>query len=325
MSRFRLRASVIGVFAAFGSTLGACGSATPKTAPTGTGGAGGSDAGAGASGADGSRDSAPSPGTVTLRLVLPTTQSFCDEGCGPPAHIEILTSAGQLVPTIMPSCFTSCSAGCKPVSCPVGGACLPQGLAFTGAQLSWDGSSYPMSTCGAGTACYAPQFVAPGRYIARMCATPGTLTTPDGGVATCTATGATECIDVPFDFPGQSSVEGTLGTSNSDGGSSFEAGAPLGSCRPGTADSCSAGSTCVAGCPMGSNPMVTTPGGLCSAPGRETCGCGVVLSPCTTPGLACLLPSCCDFEGLCVTPSERAVICSGPDAIRFDCAGSPSH
>ena len=60
-------------------------------------------------------------------------------------------------------------------------------------------------------ACYQPGFAPAGHYVARMCATPGTITTADGGFPSkCTATGAVECVDVPFDFPGSSPIIGTL-------------------------------------------------------------------------------------------------------------------
>jgi hypothetical protein len=219
-SRLALTAAIF----ALALVLEGCGSKAPQTGDGGAaaaGGAGGEGGTGGMSdaGAVGGRsgDGGVSPGTVTLRFVLPASQAFCDEACGPTTHIEILTSTGQLVPTAMPFCFTSCAADCKPVSCPVGGACLPHGIAATGDQISWDGSSYPMSTCGTGTSCYAPRFVSPGQYVARMCATPGVLTSSDGGVTSCSATGATECVDVPFDFPGQAVVEGML-AGDHDGG-----------------------------------------------------------------------------------------------------------
>ena len=99
-----------------------------------------------------------------------------------------------------------------------------------------------------------------------------------------------------------------------------EAGAVLGPCAPGGQDACPAGSMCVQGCPSSGAAGAKPPGGLCSAPGRESCGCGIIPSPCTTPGLDCLLPACCDNQGLCVTPQEKATICAGPDAFRFACA-----
>jgi hypothetical protein len=44
--------------------------------------------------------------------------------------------------------------------------------------------------------------VPPGRYAARLCATPGTLAD-----TTCTQTGPPECADVAFDLPGPAVVE----------------------------------------------------------------------------------------------------------------------
>jgi hypothetical protein len=93
---------------------------------------------------------------------------------------------------------------------------------------------------------------------------------------------------------------------------------PLSHCTPGDSNPCSPQSTCIQGCPNKPG-LVGPPGGICSVPGRESCGCGVVDQPCTSPGFKCLYPSCCDYEGLCVTEEERAAICSGPDAPRFAC------
>ena len=83
---------------------------------------------------------------------------------------------------------------------------------------------------------------------------------------------------------------------------------------------CGQGSSCIGGCPLKGG------GGLCSVAGRETCGCGIIDQPCTTPGLECLYPSCCDYQGLCLTPDERQTVCAGPLAAKFNCApavGSP--
>jgi hypothetical protein len=88
----------------------------------------------------------------------------------------------------------------------------------------------------------------------------------------------------------------------------------LASCTGEGDPSCGAGSACIVGCPRAAT------GGLCRVAGRETCGCGGVDQPCTTPGLTCLYPSCCDFMGLCLTPAERQAVCSGPLAAQFDCA-----
>jgi hypothetical protein len=93
---------------------------------------------------------------------------------------------------------------------------------------------------------------------------------------------------------------------------------PLSHCTPGDSNPCSPQSTCIQGCPNKPG-LLGPPGGICSVPGRESCGCGVVDQPCTSPGFKCLYPSCCDYEGLCVTQEERAAICAGADAPRFAC------
>jgi hypothetical protein len=95
--------------------------------------------------------------------------------------------------------------------------------------------------------------------------------------------------------------------------------APLVHCRPGQDDQCPSRSVCVEGCPFGFQSKIPSPGGICSVPGREPCGCGAFDQPCTTPGLHCLYPSCCDFPGICVTPDEETAICKGSDAVRFAC------
>jgi hypothetical protein len=94
--------------------------------------------------------------------------------------------------------------------------------------------------------------------------------------------------------------------------------AALGHCDPLGAP-CGGGVECVEGCPVSARPGAGPRGGLCRVPEREQCGCGIVPYPCTTPGLDCLMPACCDDEGLCVRPQEKAMICAGPDAFRFAC------
>jgi hypothetical protein len=169
--------------------------------------------GGGSGAPDGSSgDGSPPSGTVTLRLIIPSGRSFCDQAdfCGGIAHITILNAAGQPVGTTIPWCSTICSAACQPSPCP-GIACIPQGIAVTTSELQWDGSSYKTSTCGNKMTCYQPLKAPAGHYVARMCATPGTISTPDGGgQPTCTPTGPVECVDRPFDFPGPSPIEGML-------------------------------------------------------------------------------------------------------------------
>jgi hypothetical protein len=95
-----------------------------------------------------------SPGSVTLRLVIPASHSFCDQttGCGSTAHITILNAAGQALGITTPWCATICSTACTPSPCP-GIACFEQGVAVKSGDLTWDGSSYRGSTCGNKMAC----------------------------------------------------------------------------------------------------------------------------------------------------------------------------
>jgi hypothetical protein len=182
-----------------------CGSVSPLRHDAGAAGMAGRDGGAG--GAAGATPDAGKTGSVTLRLVLPSGQSFCDR-CGGITHITILGGVGQTLETGVPSCSTTCSS-CAPTLCPAV-ACLPRALPTTN-DFTWDGTSNTGSTCGAHVTCFQPGAAPAGRYVARMCATPGVATPADGGfVSTCTPSGPIQCIDVAFDFPGPSPVVGTL-------------------------------------------------------------------------------------------------------------------
>ena len=78
-------------------------------------------------------------------------------------------------------------------------------------RLKWDETSVGKSTCGMGTSCTTFPHVPDGKYVAHMCATPGTLSMTDASPEPmCTATGATECVDVPFTVPSVMPVVGRL-------------------------------------------------------------------------------------------------------------------
>jgi hypothetical protein len=163
---------------------------------------------------DGLPEQEVSPGTVTFRLMLPPTRSFCDSvsSCGVNGHITFTTSGGEGLDIGPRWCTTQCSSQCTPSPCPLFPCTVPTGVAVTQVEQSWDGAYADSSTCGNAMACYIPKFARPGRYVARMCATPGTLTITDSAPApaSCTPTGPAECVDVPFDFPGASPVEASL-------------------------------------------------------------------------------------------------------------------
>jgi hypothetical protein len=95
-------------------------------------------------------------------------------------------------------------------------------------------------------------------------------------------------------------------------------GTPLGSCM---ADAtCLFGLTCIEGCPSSRLGLADPIAGICSIAGRDTCGCGAVDDTCETAGTVCLKPACCDYQGVCVRPEERAAICARPEGAHFDCA-----
>jgi hypothetical protein len=147
-------------------------------------------------------------GSATVRLVVPAGRSFC--GCSGGLTFTVLDAAGQPVGTAYPWCSMMPCSTCTPTPCAVL-PCVPEALP-DGVERTWDGTAATTaSTCGNHLSCERPAFAPAGRYIARLCATPGDVTTVDGGFwDTCTATGPMECVDVPFDFPASSPVIGTL-------------------------------------------------------------------------------------------------------------------
>ena len=158
------------------------------------------------------RDQGVSPGTVTFRLRLPSARSYCDlvNGCfGEPEHVSIATTAGSWLPLSVGLCEIDCSGSCVvhpcDLLCPIGTA-----VALTQVEKTWDGSFYPSSTCGNSTPCTDMRYVAPGRYRARLCATPGVVSTAQAGNQTCTPTTPQECVETMFDIPGPSPIEMAL-------------------------------------------------------------------------------------------------------------------
>jgi hypothetical protein len=177
------------------------------------GGMGG--AGSGGAGTAGTVGSAGSPGTTTLQLALAPTQTYCDENasCTSTQHLFLRTLAGQPLMLGSVGCGTSCST-CAPNLCPDIPIVCPAGnwaTAVTDSTFTWDGSYTENGSCepsGASVAitCMATTIAPVGTYVARFCATPGTLGTSDGGARSCAATGAQECVEVQFDFPSSQPV-----------------------------------------------------------------------------------------------------------------------
>jgi hypothetical protein len=205
----------LSLVALVGFTSIACGTSS-LTGPTGTGGATGTGGTTGAGGKVGG--DLGSPGQVTFVLTTPPSISFCDQrscGDGNP-HLSIWTTDGTEINWQGGGgCLPSCDE-CEPVACPLLPIFCPapEGFAYTGATLTWDGVDTNNSlTCGdAHTTCSRTSYWHPGGYVARFCATPGTVSQPDGGFPVCTATGVPVCTETIFQFPAAGTVTLTLPT-----------------------------------------------------------------------------------------------------------------
>jgi hypothetical protein len=152
--------------------------------------------------------------TVTLKLGVPADHPYCDQtmGCTGPTHFQILNAQGQALSISSPLCTPICGTTCQFTPCPAIACIAPHGTMFTGASLDWDGTYYTTSTCGTNnTSCSQKNQASPGKYVARMCGTPGKLDNPDAGFqANCVASGPTVCVDVSFEYPGPTPVAGKL-------------------------------------------------------------------------------------------------------------------
>src|SRR5262249_40691965 len=147
---------------------GGDGGAVDARAADAAGGAGGGLGGSGTTtgGAGGSAPAA-SPGSVTLRLKIASASAYCDQdlGCQQLGHISIRSSSGQSLNLASGPCPVPCDV-CKLMTCPgLGVVCAPQGIEVHDEQLTWDGSYYESSTCGAmALQCSNRRFAAAGQY-----------------------------------------------------------------------------------------------------------------------------------------------------------------
>jgi hypothetical protein len=210
----------LSLFSVAGCLGGSLGGGTGGT--HGTGGApgtGGVPATGGAFGTGGAGGSG-SPGTTTLQIVLPPGRTYCDENasCSSTEHLTIVTTSGQPLSLYGFGCGIDCST-CAPVPCPeipvIACPAGKVGVSVDSYNFTWDGSYTEQDACepsgsSAAVSCYASKFAVPGTYVARFCATPGTLSPTDGGPPYCTATGYEECVEVAFAFPASQPVTITL-------------------------------------------------------------------------------------------------------------------
>jgi hypothetical protein len=211
------RRTALGIVLAVATS--ACGD-TNETGATRAGSTGGTVAANGGSNAGGQPSSnggaggtaATSPGTVTIEF-SPGSQTYCAniQSCASGPTIQILDSSGQPLVLSISCSDTRCDT-CQGTPCP-GYFCPPGTVAenIPGAKMDWDGLYYARSTCSASTSCFAASYAAPGRYTARFCASPGSISAPSG-TSVCMVSGPAVCSSIEFDFPSAGSVKKTLGT-----------------------------------------------------------------------------------------------------------------
>ncbi len=111
-------------------------------------------------------------------------------------------------------CLTTC-AQCQPIAC--SNLCaIPSPLGDGGTTRSWDGTTFPSSTCGGSLSCYDTSCAPAGSYVATMCGYVNTA--PDASLPGCTSGQTPTCTDVPFDWPPPSGTATVTGTIGGDGG-----------------------------------------------------------------------------------------------------------
>lgn len=151
--------------------------------------------------------SSPGKASITFTAV----GSYCmTSQCGEGPSIDIEDSSGHSLFTVSAGCTSVSCDTCTTSPCP-GFACQMIGIAVSGATLDWDGRYNVTSSCGSGTSCVTHTYASPGKYTAKMCATPGTLAGSDGGDQQCVTSGPPKCGSVVFDFPSTTPVAGTIG------------------------------------------------------------------------------------------------------------------
>src|SRR5690606_3286949 len=112
----------------------------------------------------------------------------------------------------------------------IGAACLPAPRLVSNEEVTWDGSYQEPGSCAAGDTCYTLRYAPAGRYLARMCATPGSVVGGSadaaGDTTSCERSGPDECYEVEFEYPSSEVVIGRL--AGSAPGTDEDAGTPEG-------------------------------------------------------------------------------------------------
>lgn len=200
--RTRLTSMYLVASLACAMTLG-CGGRTPSD-PTG-GGATGGTGGAGGGGGLEDGSAACTAGSVTFHLSATDGRntSYCVGLNCTEEWVTVHNAKGDPIPLAL-GCNTTCD-DCRPVGCPT--ICItPKRMNPDGQRLTWDGTYWPDAICGAKQSCRSKRCAAPGKYVARMCATPSTS---DAGQF-CVVNTMPKCVEVEFEYPSAAPIEGAI-------------------------------------------------------------------------------------------------------------------
>lgn len=202
-----------------GSTSGSGGSEVGGSTGTGTGGSsstGGTNATGGGSGSGGAGGTTIHTdgglqchaGMTKFHMTEASGTDYCVGTQCTLSWVSVKAMNGKSM-SLSGGCVTTCDV-CRPIACAASLACVaPQHMTPEGQSITWDGTYYEPSTCGAGLSCQDKQCAPPGRYIATMCAN---RSTSDAGMAGfCQAAPTPTCVDVEFDYPTAATVEGVVG------------------------------------------------------------------------------------------------------------------
>jgi hypothetical protein len=186
------------------------GSAAGGSNAGGSSGSGGTGTGgAGTGGNTGHPDAAVNctAGTVTFHMTEAPGSDYCVGVQCTIVWVGVKTMSGKIMSLPGGCSIPSCDA-CMPVFCGAAACAQPQHMKPEGLSLTWGGAYQELATCGAGISCQNKQCAPPGGYIATMCAN---RSVSDAGVAGfCQADPTPTCVEVPFDYPSTTTVEGVL-------------------------------------------------------------------------------------------------------------------
>jgi hypothetical protein len=189
------------------TTGGPADGGSPSSSTGAGGGTGSSGAGTGGSGTGGGGPCTAGTTSFHMSAASGPNDRFCVGLQCSATWMTVTSMSGEEMPLSAP-CETPCDT-CQPVGCPA--ICVaPQVMKPDGERLTWDGTFWQASTCGAHLACRGKACAAPGRYKVKMCAAARTSDAgPIPGFCSSPDTTPT-CVELEFDYPSSSTVEGML-------------------------------------------------------------------------------------------------------------------